>query len=405
MTILMLVKEKFPTIRPMLIELWNHEIQNRDHKLIWIMQTEQPAWKIRIHNWNGSRVYLLPAFPSKNSITQMANLAVTLIGKGFFATYLMLRERIDHVHVHDGVEEGIIALFLKRIFGQPYTYGYTFPMHRHVQQPPDSTGWRHYLKLIYNRFRGWGYRVVLQQAARVFPISKALGDLLEQELNIPTHRLLPVGECASETFLTVGRNHDYKPHREQVSLIYVGSLGPWRNIPFIIDCFDHLWLEHPHVQLYLLGWGEYPTDIPALQRYIYQKRSAESIHFVGKVPYETVPEIVTTCDIGLSPIPPSELFRVATPTKCIEYLALKLPVVANREIEEQKKILEASQGGILTAYNRTEFTEALCLLVEDEHRRITCAQKGFEWIQTHRTFKQMAVTIDQTLTQLKTGSS
>ena len=55
---------------------------------------------------------------------------------------------------------------------------------------------------------------------------------------------------------------------------------------------------------------------------------ADRVTFTGRVPDETVFEILSTADVGLSPDPLNPLNDVSTMNKTMEYMAFELPVVA-----------------------------------------------------------------------------
>jgi hypothetical protein len=49
--------------------------------------------------------------------------------------------------------------------------------------------------------------------------------------------------------------------------------------------------------------------------------------------------------ICVSPVPPLAVYKVSSPTKAFEYMAMGKAIVANEEIFDQKETIEQSGGG------------------------------------------------------------
>ena len=72
---------------------------------------------------------------------------------------------------------------------------------------------------------------------------------------------------------------------------------------------------------------------------------ADRVVFTGALPRDEAFAYVRAADVCLSPIYPSPMLDVASPTKLVEYMALAKPVIAN-EHPEQTQVLDASGGGL-----------------------------------------------------------
>jgi glycosyltransferase involved in cell wall biosynthesis len=57
-------------------------------------------------------------------------------------------------------------------------------------------------------------------------------------------------------------------------------------------------------------------------------RGLDNVHVYDPVPFETAPEVVRACDVGIIPYRVGGLIDYVHPKKCFEYLAAGLPVVA-----------------------------------------------------------------------------
>lgn len=78
--------------------------------------------------------------------------------------------------------------------------------------------------------------------------------------------------------LTENLYSDYKIAGKKV-LLYVGRLAPVKNIPFLIDVFEQLYVEQKDIVLFLVGDGPERTY---LEEKIQQSEAKQSIYLVGK---------------------------------------------------------------------------------------------------------------------------
>lgn len=401
MVILVLPKEKYPTNRPMLVELWGRQISQRKIRLVWVMQSESVCIGLKKKIQGNNFCYILPRIQGNGTAARIVNHLINFSGKMVLGFFFSLKFKIRVVHVHCGPEEGVISLILSKIFRSFITYAYTSHF---LLLEPSKPGKNNIIKKVVEDqifvLRKIFYRMILKQAHLVFPISTLLKQQLIKEINIPACRMFTIPECAGTIFL------DYpKPKRvsrkKKIQLVYVGSLGRTRNIPFIIDLFEIVHKKIKDCELVLIGWGHDKNDIPLLKQYAAARKDiASKIIFHPKIPYHKIPEVISRYDIGLSFIPPTDRYIFATPTKCIEYMSLQIPVAANQEIPDQCHVVSASNGGILTEYNINKAAQGVLRLAEDAYLRKKCGENGYHWIKKNRTFELLAPAVVKKLKDL-----
>lgn len=398
MNILVLPNEKYPPNRPMLSVLWNQEISHFGNSLFWIMQSKNPCLKVSKRTWKNSTIYITPTLPNSNLLFKcLDNLMAPFIT--FVLSFIIIKlEKIVHIHAHDGAYQGLIALILSRLVHTKTSYAYTSHFIKANQSFLNQLKYlEKYLKKLQFSLQERIYKLILQKSDIVFPISSHLKTLLHQSLDLPYDKMIAVPEAASGFFLNYVSNQTQPFNNNPKKIVYAGSLGRKRNIEFIIDMFRLVVNQYDNVELLLLGWGERKNDVSLLKEYVKLKSLSDKVHFLGKVPYYQIPEILSKADIGLSPIPPLEEYLISTPTKCIECLSLKVPVVANYEIHDQKDVLLSSKGGILTKYDHADFAKSILTLLHSAKLRQECAISGYQWIKENRTFSKLAEAINYEL--------
>ena len=102
-----------------------------------------------------------------------------------------------------------------------------------------------------------------------------------------------------------------------------------------------------------------------------------------------MPNILSILDLTISPIPPVDAYLVSSPTKTIESIGLGIPVIGNKEIEDQHKIITNSGCGFSINYNTDDFYEA-CIKIMNLSNTDDFKKKGINYIKNNRSYEILA---------------
>ena len=126
----------------------------------------------------------------------------------------------------------------------------------------------------------------------------------------------------------------------------------------------------------------------------------DDVVFTGKVSHPEVPNFIAAADIGVSPVPPLSFYKLSSPIKLFEYMAMAKPVVANEEIPEQKEVLGESGGGILVPFTPGAFADAIIELLANPERATEMGRMGREWVLKNRTCELLARRLEKRYLEL-----
>jgi glycosyltransferase involved in cell wall biosynthesis len=107
---------------------------------------------------------------------------------------------------------------------------------------------------------------------------------------------------------------DPLPEIDRPRLLVMGTFDAWVDLDLLHDVMS----GRPSWTLVLAG-----TAKISLERLL----SLGNVHFLGRVPFEDLPTLVSHCDIGLVPFRIGPVAAEATPSKLYQYLAGGLPVL------------------------------------------------------------------------------
>ena len=128
------------------------------------------------------------------------------------------------------------------------------------------------------------------------------------------------------------------------SVLYLGSLSKVRRLDFLIRVAARLREHIPATRLYIVGRGDDPSDEALLEAEVQRLGIADTVIFLGQMPQARALEYTRSARVCVSPLFPTPILNVASPTKLVEYMAMGRPVVAN-DHPDQRLVIEASGGG------------------------------------------------------------
>ncbi len=168
---------------------------------------------------------------------------------------------------------------------------------------------------------------------------------------------------------------------------YIGVMGPQDGVDIVIKMADIAvnMLKRTDISFTLMGSGDCFGELVALRDRL---GLGDFVEFTGRVPDETVREILSTADIGLSPDPKNPLNDVSTMNKTMEYMAFGLPVLAFDLRETRASAGEA--GAYATPNDIEEMARMLVDLIDDEPRRRSMGSAGRRRIEEKLAWSHQA---------------
>lgn len=113
------------------------------------------------------------------------------------------------------------------------------------------------------------------------------------------------------------------------NLGYSGSISCLRGFETIFRAIAIAKENSVLIKFHMVGWYGTKLDEEILEGMIESLSIRNEIIFYGKKSWAKACEIMSGCDVCLSPVPNSLLYEVGSPTKIFEYMALGKPIIAN----------------------------------------------------------------------------
>jgi 1,2-diacylglycerol 3-alpha-glucosyltransferase len=315
----------------------------------------------------GHEVYIF-TFGDETIIDEEKNVirspGVPLIDTGYYLSLRYHREArillqsMDIVHVHHPFLSGTLALRYCRPSNIPivFTNHTRYDLYTHA-----------YFPILPEGFGETAMKAYLPSFCRscnlVIAPSKGIADVL-QRLGVDT----PIEIVPNGVDLEPFQHKSEAIHRNQLSinedailLVYIGRLGPEKNLPFLIRAFGGICEAFNNVHLMLVGDG---SEKENLQSLIEHMRLTDRVHFIGMVSYQQIPQYLAMADIFAT----ASITEVH-PLSVIEAMATGLPVLGI-DSPGVGDTIENGITGYLSSNNLASFTAKMVLLITEQDKRI-----------------------------------
>jgi len=370
-------------------------LTNFGHEVSWVIWSDDNQ-QIQPFLFNGVQVYTTPEvhYLSASSLPgRVFNKIPNIVKRMRYILKIFKEGNYGLIFVRDDIFDGLIAAYIKRRYKVPFVFELSNPLEQEwerFQITPKKPKLLYYLIIKFNKFIATR---LLHRADLILPTTKWFEEHLAKQ-GIPWSKMMPYPNGID---VQVFQGRDDRNIRDRYHLndskvvIYIGTLGKGRRLRVLIEAFAKAKRERENIKLLIVGEGD---DEDNLKKLASELGIECDVIFTGQVPQSEVPDFIATADIGISPVPPFFFYKLSSPIKMFEYMAMAKPVVANEEIPEHKEVLEQSGGGILVPFTPEAFADAIIKLLDNPQMAADMGRRGREWVLKNRSYEKLARDIE-----------
>lgn len=287
-----------------------------------------------------------------------------ILGGAFEALRVVRVWRPDVVLAFFGMPGGVIALFLKLLFGLPYVVSL---------RGGDVPGFRPYDFALYHRLLGPLLRVVWRSSAQIVANSTGLRELAN-EFSPNTHiEVIPNGVNLKH-FSFCERSWD-PPH-----LLFVGRLVYQKGLDVLFESLSAL--QSLPWELSLVGDG---PQFKPLQELAASKGIAERVYFHNWLQGEALLEQYRQANLFVFPSR-----HEGMPNAVLEAMASGLPVLATDIAGNEELVIPDHTGLLVSPDNPAALQKALELLLTDPDCRERMGSAARQRVEDHYSWSWVA---------------
>lgn len=387
---LYITREKHPTYRVDLTQLFSNGIAKKGHHIDWHMDSVDSSQQAATTDTEG--FFLSQTSSKKGVILKVLNKLFILLHT-FKVFKLVANNAYDFVQVRDKVFIGIIASIAARRKKIPFYYWLSFPhAESDILRSKDYKWSKNPLKKLFLYCRGrishfTLYKLVLPRADFIFVQSDRMLEDLTKE-GVPVEKMMPVPMGINLADVDLAAPKAIDPElKDRKMMIYLGTMIYERRIDFLLDMLPDVIEQFPNVLLLLVGSAS-DQEMDFLKNKVAELGIEDNVLFTGFIPMEKGWEYIRNSAIGLSPFRPSPILDSTSPTKLVEYMAWGIPVVANTH-PDQSVVIGESGAGYAIDYTPEAFSKACLLLLKDPLEAERMGGLGVSYVKHNRSYEYL----------------
>ena len=397
--ILFLAADKFPPFRVDVSVLFGKEIVGRGHTIDWLLQSDKPLDHSIETSWEGGR-----------AIVGRTDTGATLWGrikKHIFNIFndckmfrLMAQNPYDLVIVKDKFIAAVMAVLASKMFNTRFVYWFSFPFDEDdIFKVKEKTVRYPLIYLLRGiLFRNLLYRMIIPGCDHALVQTEYMkANMVAKGVSSLKMTAVPMAVCINDVPFI---GHIRKINKnERPTIVYLGTLIKIRRMDFLLRSFKMVLNQIPNAILFLVGGSDVKTDEDELLYEAERLGISDAVTITGFLPQQQAWTYVAQAHVCVSPIYPSPIFDVGSPTKLLEYMAVGKAAVANDQ-PEQLAVIEESKAGICVMYDEKEFSNAIIHLIKNQNIAQEMGVRGRKYIETKRNYKQTADFVEQKLLKI-----
>ena len=365
-------------------------ITNFGHEVTWILSSEEID-EVRKTTFNDVRVFVVPC-RYREGLLKVVTKALYVFRRMRFVFKNFKQERYNMIFVRDGVFDGLLALYIKRKYKIPSVF--------EMPNPIEQT-WVFYK--FYSKHKCFWYYIskieaylnmyILHKADLVLPTTRWMkADFANKGIERSKMMPYPNGIDLRRFSNADGEIRKKWGLEDSKIVIYIGVMDKLRHLNVLIHAFSKVRENKESVKLLMVGDG---TDKTNLEKLASELGIKDDVIFTGQVYFDEISNFIASADIGVSPIPPLDFYKLSSPIKMLEYMAMEKPVVANEEIPEHKEVIEECGGGILVSFTPEAFAQAIIELLDNPEKAKEMGEKAHEWVTKNRSYEILARRLEE----------
>ena len=386
--IIILTYYRFPCTHPVLKNVFAREL-GREYEVVWLFQGD--VSRGRMLKWHNSQVLLSREIKGNHWYSKLAN-NILKWHKSYQLLCLLWRGNIEIVLIRDMPLTALLIAPLRSFLGFKLYFQYSAPLGNiNIGYSKSNRT----LKRFWYLFSGYCYNFLINKVLKIADIVFPITDFHKKELLSCTckEKLIPITMGVDEEWLR--RDRKEIPCLNQLKkkyflLTYFGTLNFGRNPQFILKVFADVKRKCLNCKLILMGKTAFCWEEKELKLLCRSLGIEEDVIFTGQLDRNKLKDYLSYCDISILAIPPESHYKISSPTKLYESLGNSGPVVGNKDIYEQEKVIRESGGGVVVDYEITSFCNAIVRLLNDSNLRKEMAMKGRKYVIDNYSYRVIA---------------
>ena len=180
-------------------------------------------------------------------------------------------------------------------------------------------------------------------------------------------------------------------------VMYHGALAENRGLFETMQAMAYVKEKFPNIKLLILGKG---LAYEMLVQKANNQNLTDVIRFHEAISYNQMPDYIAQADVGIIPLPDEECWRVSSPLKLFEYLAMAKPVIVS-PIEAHTSVMNDCPAAIwLKSTSPPDIAEGIMTAYSLRDQFHQLGKKGREFVVHRFSWEHQALRLEEFLKKL-----
>ena len=285
------------------------------------------------------------------------------------ASKLIKTEKIDLIHAHWMIPQGLLGAHLKRKYSIPLVV----TIHGSDLFPLKSKAFRKMQKFV------------LENADEITVNSSVAKEELNSRFPALKTKInvIPMG---IDTKLFSKNKRLEKQYKNVKIVLFVGRLNEQKGVEFLIQAMEKVNIEIPNSKLLVIGEGDYRKH---LEKITHQIGISENVRFLGPM-QNKLPEYYSLADVLVLPAVTSRIGTESFGLVLVEAMSCGTCVIGSSSGGIKDIIKNGENGLIFQEKNHEELAEKIISVLEDNKLRLRLSKKGKEFARANFGWDKIA---------------
>ncbi|WP_163920702.1 glycosyltransferase [Photobacterium sp. Alg240-V54] len=301
----------------------------------------------------------------------------------------------DVIQARDMVWVGLFTLLAAKLTKLPFTYWVSFlyaesRTMRAKDKNENIPRWKRPILLAKGLVEEFVlYRFILPHSDRVYVQSDFMFNYMKNKgVDPKTMMVVPMGVDFDKIDESAATEPKYIPQwQDSIVIGYLGSLDRLRKLETIVQAFQQAKEQVPNLKLLFVGDSEITRDRECLVEEAQKLGVADDFIITGWVPTQEAWAYLKGVDMVIGFMNRGLLLDVSTPTKAMEYMALKKAMICN-DSPDQQYVIEQSDCGRVTDGSSESYANAMIDLAQNPMSEQEL-DAGYNYIKNNRSYSYL----------------
>ena len=209
----------------------------------------------------------------------------------------------------------------------------------------------------------------LRNASNILVSNNNTLDVIIKEYNVAKEKISIVPNGVDLSKFNISKQKNPK------KIVFAGAMYYHRGLDILLNAIPKIVKIIPDSKFLLIGSGD---ELEKLKVMVIKNNLENNVEFTGWINRDKIPENIADASIGIGPLRLTDVTSRALPIKVLEYMAVSLPVIAQKGTLPDDVLVNEKNGYFID--NENELASKIIFLLKNNETCTKMGQKSKEMV-------------------------